>query len=39
MQQKGYDVAISYPKEGVVYGVEAMGLIRGAKQPELARSS
>ena len=37
MQQKGYDVAISYPKEGVVYGVEAMGLIRGAKQPELAK--
>ncbi|GAB1485301.1 ABC transporter substrate-binding protein [Aminivibrio sp.] len=37
IQQKGYDVVISYPKEGVVYGVEAMGLIRGAKNPSVAK--
>ncbi|NLB83763.1 MAG: ABC transporter substrate-binding protein [Synergistaceae bacterium] len=37
IQQKGYDVVISYPKEGVVYGVEAMGLIRGAKNPTTAK--
>jgi len=37
MQQTGYDVVISYPVEGVVYGVEAMGLVKGAKNPELAR--
>lgn len=37
MQQMGYDVTISYPGEGVAYGVEAMGLIRGAKNPELGR--
>ncbi|MDI9371237.1 MAG: ABC transporter substrate-binding protein [Synergistaceae bacterium] len=37
MQQTGYDVVISYPVEGVVYGVEAMGLVKGAKNPETAR--
>lgn len=37
MKQQGYDVVISYPEEGVVYAVEAMGLIKGAKQPELAK--
>ena len=37
MQQTGYDVVISYPVEGVVYGVEAMGLVKGAKNPEPAR--
>jgi iron(III) transport system substrate-binding protein len=37
MQQKGYGVTISYPKEGVVAGIEAMALVRGAKQPEIAR--
>ena len=37
MQQAGYDVSISYPREGVVYGVEAMGLVKGAKNPGLAR--
>lgn len=37
MQQKGYDVTISYPEEGVVYGLEAMALVKGAKHPELAR--
>ena len=37
MQQKGYDVTISYPSEGIVYGLEAMAMIRGAKHPELAQ--
>ena len=37
MQQMGYDVTISYPREGVAYGVEAMGLVRGAKNPELGK--
>lgn len=37
MQQMGYDVVISYPAEGVVYGVEAMGLIKGAKNPGLGK--
>ncbi|MDK2783283.1 MAG: iron(III) transport system substrate-binding protein [Thermococcaceae archaeon] len=37
MLQKGYDVTISYPKEGVVAGIEAMGLVSGAKHPELAK--
>ncbi|HPE66611.1 MAG TPA: ABC transporter substrate-binding protein, partial [Synergistales bacterium] len=29
MQQTGYDIVINYPREGVVYGVEAMGLVKG----------
>lgn len=37
MQKKGYDVVISYPKEGVVAGIEAMGLVRGAKHLDLAK--
>jgi iron(III) transport system substrate-binding protein len=37
MLQTGYDIVISYPNEGVVYGVEAMGLVKGAKQPEIAK--
>jgi len=37
MQKKGYDVVISYPKEGVVAGIEAMGLVKGAKHPDLAK--
>lgn len=37
MKQQGYDVVISYPKEGVVYAVEAMALLKGAKQPNLAK--
>ncbi len=31
IQQQGYDLQISYPKEGVTYGVEAAGVIKGAK--------
>lgn len=37
MQKKGYDIVISYPKEGVVAGIEAMGLVKGAKHPDLAK--
>ena len=37
MQQTGYDIVIGYPREGVVYGVEAMGLIKGAKNSELGK--
>ncbi|MDD4836281.1 MAG: ABC transporter substrate-binding protein [Dethiosulfovibrio sp.] len=38
MVQKGYDVVISYPKEGVVAGIEAMALVAGAKDPDLGRA-
>jgi iron(III) transport system substrate-binding protein len=31
IQQQGYDLVLSYPKEGVTYGVEASGVIKGAK--------
>jgi iron(III) transport system substrate-binding protein len=37
IKQHGHDVVISYPKEGVAYAVEAMALIKGAKQPALAK--
>lgn len=37
IKQQGHDVVISYPKEGVAYAVEAMALIKGAKQPALAK--
>lgn len=37
MQQKGYDIAISYPVDGVVAGIEAMALVSGAKHPDLAK--
>ncbi|MDH7483845.1 MAG: ABC transporter substrate-binding protein [Spirochaetales bacterium] len=37
IQQQGYDVVISYPKEGVTYGVEAAGILKGAKNLELAK--
>ena len=37
VRQTGYDVTISYPREGVVAGIEAMALVKGARQPELAK--
>ncbi len=37
IKQQGHDVVISYPKEGVAFAVEAMAMIKGAKQPELAK--
>ncbi|HUX14292.1 MAG TPA: ABC transporter substrate-binding protein [Spirochaetia bacterium] len=35
--QKGYDVAISFPKEGIGQSAEAIALITGAKHPGLAK--
>lgn len=35
--QLGYPVEISYPKEGVTFGIEAVSLVKGAKHPELAK--
>jgi iron(III) transport system substrate-binding protein len=35
--QKGYDVAISFPKEGIGQSAEAIALIKGAKHPGLAK--
>lgn len=37
MVQKGFGVVLSYPKEGVTAGIEAMALVKGAKQPKLAK--
>lgn len=37
VQQQGYPVIISYPKEGVTYGIEATGMIEGAKNQEEAK--
>ncbi len=34
---KGYPVVITFPKEGTAQTVEAIALIRGAKNPELGR--
>ena len=37
IQQQGYPVVISYPKEGVSYGIEATGILTGAKNMENAK--
>ena len=37
IQQQGYGVVVSYPKEGVTYGVEASGILKGAKNLEAAK--
>src|SRR5206468_10688434 len=34
---KGYDVAISFPREGIGTSAEAIALIKGAKNPEQAK--
>ncbi len=34
---KGYDVAISFPKEGIGTSAEAIALLKGAKNPELGK--
>jgi iron(III) transport system substrate-binding protein len=36
-QAKGYDVTISFPKEGIGTAAEGIALIRGAKNPALGR--
>lgn len=37
IQQQGYPVIITYPKEGVTFGIEATGMIAGAKNQEEAK--
>ncbi len=36
-KQEGYDVVISFPKEGIGTSVEAIALIKGAKNPALGK--
>ncbi len=35
---QGYPLVISYPKEGVTYGVEGSGIVNGCKHPEAAKA-
>ncbi|EFB91571.1 ABC transporter, solute-binding protein [Pyramidobacter piscolens W5455] len=37
IQQQGYPVTISYPKDGVSYGIEGCGVVHGAKNLEDAK--
>lgn len=37
IQQQGYPVVISYPKEGTTYGIDAIGIIKGAKNMATAK--
>ncbi len=37
IQQQGHDVVLSYPVEGVSYGIEATGILKGAKNLENAK--
>jgi iron(III) transport system substrate-binding protein len=36
-QQEGYDVVVSFPKEGIGTATEAIALIKGAKNPETGK--
>ena len=36
-QDEGYDVVVSFPKEGIGTAVEAIALIKGARNPELGK--
>lgn len=36
-QQEGYDIAVSFPKEGIGTATEAIALIKGAQNPELGK--
>ena len=36
-KQEGYDVVISFPREGIGSSVEAVALVKGAKNPELGK--
>jgi len=38
IQQQGYDLVVSYPKEGVTYGVEGSGIVKGAKNLAAAKA-
>lgn len=35
---QGYPLVISYPKEGVTYGVEGSGIVNGCKHPKAAKA-
>jgi iron(III) transport system substrate-binding protein len=37
IQQQGYPVVLSYPVEGVSYGIEGSGILKGAKNMENAK--
>ncbi len=37
-QQQGYPLVISYPKEGVTYGVEGTGIVANCKHPNAAKA-
>ena len=37
IQQQGYPVVISYPEEGTTYGIDANGIIKGAKNMDAAK--
>lgn len=37
IQQQGYPVVITYPSDGVSYGIEATGIIKGAKNMDAAK--
>lgn len=37
VQQQGYPVVISYPSEGTTYGIDAIGIIKGAKNMNAAK--
>ena len=37
IQQQGYPVTITYPEDGVSFGIEATGIIKGAKHSEEAK--
>jgi iron(III) transport system substrate-binding protein len=36
-EQEGYDIVVSFPKEGIGTAVEAIALLKGAKNPELGK--
>ncbi len=38
IQQQGYDLSVSYPKEGVTYGIEGSGIVKGAKNLGAAKA-
>ncbi|MDY0290437.1 MAG: ABC transporter substrate-binding protein [Sphaerochaeta sp.] len=38
IQQQGYDLSVSYPKEGVTYGIEGSGIVQGAKNLGAAKA-
>lgn len=37
IQQQGYPVTITYPEDGVSFGIEATGIVKGAKHSEEAK--